>query len=211
MNVDELHDALDAIAGPTAVPTAEVRASVARRVRRTRRRTAIASGAVALLVAIVVGAGVLELVVRSGTAEQVDVVVASGSGKCRRLPRAVPRHEVPPEVRRWAEGASVVGGGSLWTIRPLLDGTAAREGSVVRLKIGWFVVPADPGGVAPVLTARRLGGAGRATGSAQPATSASGTWFASTIELPTSTGCWEITARHGDDVIRFRRRVGGST
>jgi len=61
--------------------------------------------------------------------------------------------------------------------------------------------------VAPTLSARRLDAPGRATGEVGAATDASGTWFASTIELP-STGCWRITARHAGDTIRVTRRIG---
>jgi hypothetical protein len=76
---------------------------------------------------------------------------------------------------------------------------------VVRLKIAWFVLPADRSTRAPVLTARELGGAGRVAGSVNEAIDQSGTWFASTIELPDSGGCWVVTARYANDQIRFRR------
>jgi hypothetical protein len=43
------------------------------------------------------------------------------------------------------------------------------------------------------------------TGCAGEAIDQHGRWFASTIELTGRGTCWEITARHGDDVITFRR------
>jgi hypothetical protein len=208
MNTDELRTELDAIAGPPPAPTRAARDAVDRRVRRLRRRTGLVTGGLAVIVGVVLAAGALDAT--SGSGGPPDVVVSPASDSCRRLPRAVPGRVVPPEVRRWADGARVVGHDSLWSVRRLLDGAAVREASVERLKIGWFVVPPGPDAAAPVVSAREVGGPGRAIGSANLATDANGTWFASTIELPASGSCWEITARHGDDVIRFRRSVGGS-
>jgi hypothetical protein len=133
------------------------------------------------------------------------VVVGVGPRSCNQVPRPVARAAVPAAVRRWAPGARVVGHGSLWTVRRLLETDGAHDSGLVRLKIAWFVLPADRSTRAPVLTAREVGGAGRVAGSVNEAIDQSGTWFASTIELPVSGGCWAVTARYANDRIRFHR------
>jgi len=157
-------------------------------------------------VALVAGLGIVQSSALDGPSSR-DVVTAR-PGACTKLPRPVAPAKVPARVRQRARGAPVVGGGSLWTIRTLLKQRSVHEGSVRRMKIGWLVVPLGPGTRAPVLTAKEVGGPGRARGEAGRATDANGTWFASTIELTGPGVCWEVTARQGNDVIRFRRSFG---
>jgi hypothetical protein len=134
-------------------------------------------------------------------------VVATRPGACGGLPRAVPTRRVPADARTWASGAPVLGSHTLWTGRRSLTQAGNHDGAVWRLKLGWFVTPAGPAATAPTLTAREIGGTARASGQVNAATDSRGMWFASAIELP-EAGCYEITARHGTDVIRFRRSVG---
>lgn len=200
MKTDELRDALDQIAGRASPATPSARAEVADRVRRSRRRIAAMTGAIAVVAVVAVLVGV------NATADDASprpMVVGVGPRSCNQVPRPVARAAVPAAVSRWAHGARVVGHGSLWTVRRLLKSYGAHDSGVVRLKISWFVPPADRSTRAPVLTANERGGAGRVTGSVNEAIDQRGTWFASTIELPASGGCWAVTARYGNDQIRF--------
>jgi hypothetical protein len=204
MNQEDFVGALDDLAGTPPRPTSAARAAVAGRVGRARRRI----GAASAVLVVVIGLSGFGIVQSSALDSSPGRTVVAGRGACQRIPSAVPRPKVPEAVRAWSSGRRVVGGGSLWTVRGLLTARRVREGNVLRMKIAWFVVPLRPGTPAPVLTAREIGGAGRATGRADRATNEQGTWFASTIELTGARTCWEITARHGGDVIRFRRSTG---
>jgi hypothetical protein len=113
-------------------------------------------------------------------------------------------------VRAWVGRGPVVGGGSLWTARRVLLGRPVVEGPIRRFKLAWLVVPALPSATTPTLTARRIDGPGHAVGEVGEAFDEHGRWFASTIELRGPRTCWEITARHGEDVIRFRRLLNGA-
>ena len=155
---------------------------------------------------LVAGFGIAQSSALEGPSNS-DVVTAR-PGACTKIPPQVPRAKVPASVLQWARSAPVVGGGSLWTVRRLLKQQQIHDGSVRRMKIAWRVVPLGPTTPAPVLTARQVGGPGRAIGSVDRATDQNGTWFASTIELIGPGTCWEITAKQGRDVIRFRRSVG---
>jgi hypothetical protein len=202
MNEDELRGALRELAGPSMTPGSAVRAAVAGNVRRARRRMAAGSS----VLAIVVGVGVVGVAQSSafdGQSQRIDVSVRPGP--CTTIPPAVARRKVPAAVRKQLGPGAITGEGTLWTPRRGLKQTAAREGTIMRLKISWFVDPLRADTPAPVLTAREVNGPGRATGDANRATDARGTWFASTIELTGANTCWEITAREGNDVIRFRR------
>jgi hypothetical protein len=204
MNDDGLQDVLADLAGPPRAADGTARAAVARRVRRARRRI----GAVTVAVVVVVGVGAAG-VAQTAASRDGEPVVAGRPARCRaQLPPAVPRARVPAAVRAWAGNRAVVGGGSLWTVRRLLRQAPVREGSIRRLKLAWLVLPAVAGGPVPTLTAARLDGPGRVTGEAGEAFDQSGRWIASTIELVGPRTCWEITARLGPDVIRFRRTSG---
>jgi hypothetical protein len=205
MNEVELHDVLADLAGPAEPAPPAARAAVRARVRRARRRTGMAAVTGALVAALAVAGAVDALAARPGGGRAAD-----RPGACARVPDAVPRAEVPPDVTRWAGDRRVIGEGSLWTARSLTRATPVHDGAGWRVKIGWYVRPPGPDASPPSLAARRLDGPGRATGEVGAATDAHGTWFASTITFP-RTGCWQVTARHGDDVIRFRRSVGSPT
>lgn len=202
MKTDELRDALDQLAGRAPSATPRARAEIAHRVRRSRRRILATTGAIAVVAVVAVLVGVNAT---TDDASPRPVVVGVGPRSCNQVPRPVARGAVPTAVSRWAHGARVVGHGSLWTVRRLLETYGAHDSGVVRLKISWFVLPAKRSIRAPVLTARELGGTGRVTGSVNQAFDQRGAWFASTIELPASGGCWAVTARYGRDQIRFHQ------
>jgi hypothetical protein len=207
MNEDELRGALSELAGPPAQAGGSARAAVAGRVRRARRR--IAAGSSALAIVVAVGAvGVAQSSAFDGGSRSPRVDVSARPGRCTKVPPTVARRKVPAAIRRQLSSGAIVGGGTLWTSRRVLKQTPVVEGPITRLKIGWFVDPLRADTPPPVLTAREVNGPGRATGDANRATDARGTWFASTIELTGTDTCWEITARAGNDVIRFRRSTG---
>jgi hypothetical protein len=205
MNQDELRDALNRLAGPPPAADATARAAVAHRVRAARRRL----GVLSVVLALVLGVGAAGIAQSAAGDGGTNEVVTARPARCRPLlPPRVPRSQVPAAVRAWAGNRPVVGGGSLWTVRRILRQAPVREGTIRRLKLGWLVLPAVPGGPAPTLTAREVDGPGRATGEVGEAFDQNGRWFASTIELRGAGTCWEITARLGDDLIDFRRSAG---
>ncbi len=205
MNERELRTTLDTLAGPRPPSSPDALDHVMQRARRGRRRVRFGAAA-AVVVLLAAGFGIVRAVDggRTGRAP----AVATTPAACGNPPRAVPGRRVPADVRAWAPVYPVVGHGSLWAVRRLLAASGIHDGAVWRLKISWFVRPAGPDATAPTLTAREVGGTARAIGQVNAATDERGTWFVSTIELP-QAGCYEITARHGPDVIRFRRSVGG--
>jgi hypothetical protein len=205
VNQAELHDALSDLAGPPPPATPRARAAVTRRVTRARRRIGAVSAAAVVVVAAV-GVGVAQSSALDGGGG--ERVVAGRAPSCRRLPRPVPRAQVPAEVRAWAKGAPVVGEGSLWTARRVLRNGFVRIGEARRFKFGWLVVPAGPDATPPRLTARAVDGPGRATGEADLGLDDDGYFFASGIEVTGPSRCWAITVRHGDDAITFRRAAG---
>jgi hypothetical protein len=205
MNDAELHDALRDLAGPPLPTTPAARTAVRQRVRRARRRIGAATTVLAV-VAAVGTAGIVQSAASDGS--DGSPVVAARGPRCQQVPRPVPRARVPGPVRAWAKGAPVLGGGSLWTARRVLRNGFVRIGDVRRFKFGWLVVPAGPDATPPRLTARALDGPGRATGEVGLGLDAGGYFFASTIEVTGPSRCWRITARHGDDVITFRRVAG---
>jgi outer membrane protein assembly factor BamB len=215
MNDDELHDALSALAGPATPPDEAARHAVRRRVRRGRTRAGAGVGAAALVVVLLTGG-----VVAAARAPGDDRPAATpvGPARCDRVPRAAPPATVPAEASAWADPPStgpgaalrrtpMVGHGSLWAPRRPLTATPVHDNGVWRFKLAWYVTPPQHQDDAPRLTARRVGGRGRAIGHPNLSQDAGGAFFASTIELP-HAGCWQITARHGRDTITFRRWVG---
>jgi hypothetical protein len=205
MNDHDLHNALVELAGPPAAADAAARGAIARRVRSARRRIGALSTAVVLVLAV----GAAGIAQSAASDSSTNNVVAGRPARCRtQLPPAVPRSRVPAAVRAWAGNRAVVGGGSLWTVRRNLRQVPVREGAIRRLKLGWLVLPAVAGGGVPTLNAERLDGPGRVTGEAGEAFNHQGRWVASTIELVGARTCWQITARLGPDIIRFRRGTG---
>jgi hypothetical protein len=202
----DLHTALAAAAGPVEPPPAAARLAVRDRVRRGRRRLGATSVASALALAAAVGG--LTALVAGG--DDPAPAARPSPGHCTRLPRPVPAADVPAPVAMWADGRPLVGTGSLWTARTVLRQRANRVEGGWRIKLGWYVHPAGPDATPPTLTARRIDGPGRATGEAGAATDQHGTWFASAITLP-HAGCWQITATHGSDTVRFRIPAAGAT
>jgi hypothetical protein len=211
MNEADLHDALRDLAGSPPPATPAARTAVAHRVRRARRRIGAVT-TVLVVTAAVWTAGIVHSAA-SGRSDGSTVVAGRGAA-CPKLPRPVPRARVPAAVRAWAHGRPVVGEGSLWTARAVLRNARYPAGprpgadGIRRFKFGWLVLPAGPNATAPSLTARALDGPGRATGEVGLGLDADGYFFASTIEVTGPSRCWQITARHGDDVITFRRVAG---
>jgi hypothetical protein len=208
MNIDDLRDELATLAGPVPRASAAARAAVGARVARARRRRNLMAGgssmlAAALVVAIVAaGLSGSNGSVKVETTAPSTTTVASDS-RCALGVRTVPASEVPSVVAAWADGAAVVGGHALWTARASIASGPIHDGSIYRLKIGWYAIPFG----LPTITARRLDGPGRATGDANEAINEHGKWVASAIELP-AAGCWEITARYRGSRIVFSRLVG---
>jgi hypothetical protein len=201
MNDDELYQALDALAGPPPAADTTARAAVTGRVRRARRRIGAVTTAT-VLVAAVGTAGIAQSAASDGSGGE---MVTSRAARCTSIPRAVPRAEVPAEVKAWVGRGAAVGDGDLWTARRVLrGGSGASDGVFFRFKFGWLVLPTATS-TPPTLTARRVGGPGRATGEVGTGFDQNGRFFPSTIELTGRGTCWEITARHGDDAITFRR------
>ncbi len=59
----------------------------------------------------------------------------------------------------------------------------------------------------PVITARRLDGSGTFRASANEAIDQNGRWVASNLIFSTA-GCWEVTGRYRESMLRFETRVG---
>jgi hypothetical protein len=209
MNIDDLRDQLEELAGPVPSATATARAAVGTRVQRgRRRRSLIAGGTSALAVALVVAIVAIGLngsggPVKVGTTTP-STTTAPPVPRCALGVSTVPGAQVPNAVSAWAHGFPVVGGDELWTTRRAITVGPLHDGAVYRMKISWFTTPFG----LPAITARRLDAVEPpATGDANEAIDQRGRWVASTIELP-SAGCWEITARYQNSTIVFRRLVG---
>jgi hypothetical protein len=111
--------------------------------------------------------------------------------------------KVQSDVARWSSGRPVVGGAHLWTVRSAIDVRPQHQENVWRLKFPWFT---RPFGV-PRIDGRRLDGEATFYADANAATDQNGTWVASVLEF-SEPGCWEVSARYDDNVLRFRVRVG---
>jgi hypothetical protein len=206
MNIDDLRDELAELAGPEVRSTAQARDSVRARVRRTHRRQRV-TGALSTVLAAALVVGIVGVGL-NGKDDGVRVrttspTTALPNPECRFGAKTVPRNRVPAAVSAWADGRAVVGSGALWTGLAALKQDGTHDGSIYRLKIGWYAIPFG----IPKIDARRLDGPGRAVGQANEAIDQRGKWIVSTIELP-SEGCWEVTARFMNSVITFRRLIG---
>jgi hypothetical protein len=204
MNVEELREQLDQAAGPEQRVTPEAREGVRRRVRRSRRRMGAVSATAAVLVAVLIGAGV-----RAARNPMVEVrtvpatVAPAPPSDCRPGIGTVPKNEVPLPVFGWAQGAPVVGGGELWTIRSAIAVPAIHEQGTWLLKFPWFTRPFG----LPQINGRRLDGPGTFRSDAGRADDQTGTWVASSLEFSVP-GCWEVTARFDNAKLSFRILVG---
>lgn len=204
MNVEELREQLEQLAGPQAEAPTDARAAVRRRVARHRRRAGVTSLVAALLVVGIVGVGVRAIEdppVRVSTAP--STAAPRRDVPCLTGVKTVPAKDVPADVARWADDAAVVGGGELWTVRSLLSLEPTFQSGVWHAKIGWFT---KPFGV-PRFSGRRLDGPGTFHGDGTAATNASGTWVASGLDF-SAEGCWEVTASYDTSQITFRLLVG---
>jgi hypothetical protein len=208
MNVEELREQLEQLAGPLRRATPEAREGVRRRVRRSRRRmsvgTAAASVLVAVLVVAIVGAGLRDSKNPTlGLRTVPSTNPPAGTPDCRPGVRTVPENDVPRDVAAWAHGAPVVGGGELWTLRSAIAVAAIHENGAWRLKFPWF---ARPFGL-PLINGRRLDGPGSFRPEVNRAVDGSGTWVASGLVF-SAPGCWEVTARFDHATLSFRILVG---
>jgi hypothetical protein len=117
---------------------------------------------------------------------------------------AVAAAKVPHDVEAWAGGAPVVGKGALWTIRSAF-GTrgAVYPGHGWLVKFPWFTRPFG----LPRIDAKRIDGPGTFRAGVDRAVDESGTFVTSSLVF-SAPGCWEITSRFDDSVVRFRLEVG---
>ena len=208
MNIDDLREQLAQLAGPEPRPTAGARDAVRGRVRRYRRRVnltgAVASVAVVALVVAIVGVGLRdsnnpEIVLRTSP----STAAPAREAQCRAGVNTVPTDQVPSDVKSWAGGKAVVGHGELWTVRSAFSVEATQGIDSLILKFPWLT---RPFGI-PKLSGRRLDGAGSVQADANRAVDQNGVWVASTFDF-SGSGCWELTARFGREVITFRVLVG---
>jgi hypothetical protein len=117
---------------------------------------------------------------------------------------AVAAAKVPHDVETWSGGAPAVGSGALWTIRSAF-GTrgAVYPGHGWLVKFPWFTRPFG----LPRIDGKRIDGAGTFRAGVDRAVDESGTFVTSSLVFSTP-GCWEITSRFDDSVVRFRLEVG---
>lgn len=139
----------------------------------------------------------------SSTPTSAGAIVGDSPTACSTPIRTVAAASAPPDVRAWAHGQGVVGAGALWAIRTAFDvaGTPYQHGWLV--KFPWFTRPFG----LPRIDARRLDGPGRFRSSVNAAIDEAGTFVTSSLVFSTA-GCWEVTSRFDDSVVRFRLRVG---
>lgn len=204
MNIEELREQLEQLAGLPSRPTAEARDGVRRRVNRHRRRMGATSAMAAALVVAIIGVGVWNA---QDSAVKVRTVPSTTSRAheigCETGVETVPANEVPSDVAAWADGEPVVGHSELWTVRKLLTLAPTFDHGIWRAKIAWFT---RPFGI-PKINGRRLDGPGTFRGDANSATDQRGTWVASGLAF-SQAGCWEVTASFDNSGIVFRILVG---
>jgi hypothetical protein len=124
--------------------------------------------------------------------------------QCNAGVRTVPAADVPTDVRQWAGGRPVIGGGELWTVRSAIMAVRDRQvDGVWRLKFPWLTRPFG----LPRIDGRRLDGHGTFRADANEAIDQRGKWVVSSLEFLTP-GCWEVTARFDRAAITFRLLVG---
>jgi hypothetical protein len=210
MNVEELREQLELLAGSEPHATAKARDAVRRRVRRSRRRVSAVSAISGALAIAVVAAGVRSANKQSigvrtiSTTTTSTISAPAGVSECRSDVRTVAAANVPSDVRAWSGGRAVIGGGELWTARSAVIAVRNRQpdGSWL-LKFPWFTRPFG----LPRLEGRRLDGQGTFRGDANEAIDQRGKWVVSSLEFSTA-GCWEVTARYDRAKITFRVLVG---
>lgn len=198
MNIEELREQLDLLAGPASV-TPDAREGVRHRVRRTRRRASATSAMAAVLVVAVVAVGV-----RDARRSPIDVKTVASStaapaASCRPGVGTVPAKDVPRDVAKWADGAPVVGHGALWTIRSAMAAAPTWYNGTWLLKFPWFTRPFG----LPRINGHRIDGPGSFRFDAGSATDQGGTWVVSSLEF-SALGCWEVTASYRNVGIVFR-------
>ena len=201
MNIDELRDELDLLAGPPPPPTVVVRAAVRRRVRRRRTRSFAGLTLTAVVLGVVAVAGVGA---STGDRAPVKLKAAAPGAGCASGPEPVAAASVPPDVAAWAHGAPVVGDGAVWTIRSAIDVAPHFQSGQWYLKFPWYLRP--PG--IPTITGRRLDGPGTFTADANPTYDSSGAWTVSGLTF-SAPGCWEVTAHSQDSALTVTITFGG--
>ena len=149
MNVDELRDQLDELAGPEprATPTRAKRC--ARRVRRRappaqRDRPRMSPSLAAVLVVAIVAAGVRRLDTPGSRAHarRRSTTVPPSSAMPLSASRAVPPSDVPSDVAAWATaGRGRSAAASCGPCARSIARDADPRPAVYRLKIGWFTRP----------------------------------------------------------------------
>jgi hypothetical protein len=205
MNIEDLRAQLEQVAGPERRPSGDAREAVHRRVRRARRRTSAITAIVGVLVVAIVVAGVhaaQESPVGVRTLGSTTASAPTGS-ECTLSPPTIPAADVPSDVASWAGGAPVVGGNGLWARASALSVPGIHDGTIWRLKIGWFT---KPFGI-PTFAGGRIDGPGVFHGNGDPAFDQRGEWVVSSLEFSTA-GCWEVTVRYITGAITFRILVG---
>jgi hypothetical protein len=109
---------------------------------------------------------------------------------------------VPSDVTRWAQGAPVIGEGSLWTTRSATEVPPVFQDGSWHLKFPWYLRP--PG--LPSITGHRIDGLGVFHADASQAVDVNGTWVASYLQF-SSVGCWEVTGRYRSSTITIQIAV----
>ncbi len=130
---------------------------------------------------------------------------ASPARSCER-PQAVPRSQLPRDVKVWAAGQPVFGHGKIWALRNNIPPRSYRwgnDGTRYGLKFPWFLYPAT--GDVPTITGRRLDGPGTFSSGANQAITYT-TWVASGLRF-SGPGCWQVTGEYGGDTLTFRVHV----
>ena len=189
MNIEELREQLEQLAGSPSRPTAEARDGVRRRVNRHRRRMGATSAMAAALVVAIIGVGVWNA--QDSPVKVRTVPSTANPLECRADVGTVPANQVPADVAAWADGEPVVGHGALWTIRSAVTVAPAYDKGGWFLKFPWLTRPYG----LPKFTGRRLDGAGTFRAEAGPATDQRGTWVVSSLDF-SALGCWEVTASY---------------
>ena len=196
MNIEELRDELDVLAGPPVVATVEARAAVRRRVRQRRTRSFAGLTVTAVLVGVLAFAAVGA---SSDDGPPVKVKVAAPGAACTSGPAAVAAESVPPDVAAWARGVPVVGHDAVWTIRSAIDAAPDLQNGHWYLEVS--LVPAASGHSDAHRSPTRRPGTFSAD--ANLAYDASGTWTVSGLTF-SAPGCWEVTARYQDSALTVR-------
>lgn len=131
---------------------------------------------------------------------------AAVPGGCER-PKAVPRSQLPRDVKLWGAGNPVFGHGSVWAslnnIPPRSQRWERSDEGLYGLKFPWFLSPAV--GDVPTITGRRLDGPGTFSAKANSAFDGT-TWASSGLQF-SAPGCWEVTGEYRGEELTFRVHV----